>query len=531
MNTRRNLNEIKWTMCSSVIIGLLTHAYILYNKISYHDDIFCLYTLGGTYGSGRWSLGILGALMRRLFGGTYSAPGLNGILSILLIAVAATLIVEMFSVKNIWWIVATAGIMETIPVVTSTFSYMFTAPYYMIALVFAVLGAFLITRKQKWFDWHCIGAVLSMAVAVGIYQAYFAVTVSLVLSYLIWNFDEIVGSDARRNGAKKLLLGGIRALVLMALGMAAYALFNKVFLAVTHYELSDYRGVNNMFSVTFSGLLSSAAGTYKAFVSMFVKDYVGLTSVLPIRLALIILWILAIVCMIRESIRRKAGAWCNILYWGMAALLPLAFHIVNVMVSGGDTGIHTLMLYSLAQMFIFPIVILAKYTGGCAVSFEKTKYTAGMTAVSVAMAYLIIFSYAVVDNQAYMRVQLLQNEATAFYNRLITRIEGTEGYLQSDSIYIAGALEISDKNLTEVPQFPAVTMTGYTMTTDEFINDYAWKEYVRWQLGFDPVYEAQVPDVSAISEMPCYPDADSIRIVDDVVVVKFSDGNAEDSQE
>lgn len=531
MSTQRKLNEIKWTMCSALLFGLLTHAYILYNKISYHDDIFCLYTLGGTYGSGRWSLGVLGALMRRLFGGTYSAPGLNGIVSILLIGIAAAIIVEMFSIRSLWGILAISGIMETIPVVTSTFSYMFTAPYYMVALVFAVLGAFLITRSYKWYDWRSIGAILSIAIAVGIYQAYFAVTVSLVLSYLIWSFEELMGKDAGEAGAKKILLSGIRSLLFMALGMAAYAVLNKVFLAITHYELSDYRGVNNMFSVTLSGLLASAAGTYKAFVSMFVTDYAGLTSVLPIRLALIVLWILAIVYMVRGSVRRRTGVWCKLLYWGMAALLPLAFHIVNVMVSGGDTGIHTLMLYSLAQMFIFPIVIIAKYTGGCAVSFEKTKYTAGVSALCAAMAYLVIFSYAVVDNQAYMRVQLLQNEATAFYNRLIARIEATEGYLQSDSIYIAGALEISDKNLTEVPQFPAVTMTGYTMTTDEFINDYAWKEYVRWQLGFDPAYAAQVPDANVISDMPCYPDADSIRIVDNVIVVKFSNGSLDDSEE
>jgi hypothetical protein len=247
--------------------------------------------------------------------------------------------------------------------------------------------------------------------------------------------------------------------------------------------------------------------------------------VLPIRLALLLLWLAAAWFLVVSTIRHQKDMPCRILYWVMILLLPLAIHIVNVMVSGGDTEVHTLMLYSLAVMFIFPIAVIAKNTSGCAVSCERTACGKVFAIAGKVLAAVLVLAYAVVDNQAYMRVGLLQNEATAFYNRLITRIESTDGYSQSDGIYIAGALEISDGNLTEVPQFPAVSMTGYTMTSAEFINDYAWKEYVRWQLGFDPVYETQLPDTAVLDEMGCYPDADSIRIVDDVVIVKFSDGD------
>jgi hypothetical protein len=525
MNISKSRNEIKWTLTAAVICGVLTHGYMLFNKISYHDDIFCLYSLGGTYGSGRWSLGILGALVRRLLGGTYSAPALNGIFSILLIAVAATLIVLLFRIRDILWIVAVACIMETFPVVTATFSYMFTAPYYMLALVLAVLAAYLMSLHKKWLDGYGIGAVLSIAVAVGIYQAYFGVTVALVLAWLVWDYEELTGVQGKKSPASRVILTGIWNVAVMALGLVLYALLNKLFLAITNYELSDYRGVNNMFAVTPSGLLKSVAGAYVSFVQMFTGDYAGLTSVLPIRLALLLLWLAAAWFLVVSTIRHQKDMLCRVLYWVMILLLPLAIHIVNVMVSGGDTEVHTLMLYSLAVMFIFPIAVIAKNTSGCAVSCERTACGKVFAIAGKVLAAVLVLAYAVVDNQAYMRVGLLQNEATAFYNRLITRIESTDGYSQSDGIYIAGALEISDGNLTEVPQFPAVSMTGYTMTSAEFINDYAWKEYVRWQLGFDPVYETQLPDTAVLDEMGCYPDADSIRIVDDVVIVKFSDGD------
>ena len=513
--------QIKHAIVSAVIWGLLAHGYILFNKISYHDDIFCLYTLGGTYGSGRWSLGVLGSLAQRLVGGTYSAPALNGIISILIIAIVAAIITVMFQLEGKIWIWAVSAILETIPVVTATFAYMFTAPYYMLAMLLAVAAAFFISRQDKWVDINGVLAIICVAGAMGIYQAYFGVTVSCVLVYLIWNYGSIVQRGTSKESFVKLIVYGIRSVLYMGMGIVVYALENKFFLFITHYELSDYRGVNTMFDVTPKALFISAVGTYKSFGQMFLNDYVGLTSVFPIRLALWILWLVTLGCLIKMTVRYRKKVLCNIAWWIMILLLPMTFHIVNIMVSGGDTEVHTLMLYSVVMMYIFPVAIISREMREAGIANEVVKK--GLKVCSVLAIYVVIFIYAVVDNQAYMRVELLQNQAKAFYNRLIERIENVDGYEATDTIYIVGILEADTSSLTDIPQFPAVSMTGYTMSTNDFINDYAWKEYVRWQLGTNFVYETQTPDEEMIRKMKCYPDDGSIQRIDGTVVVKFSD--------
>ena len=50
----------KWLAGAAVLIcGLVTHGYILTNKISYHDDSVNYIGVGATFGSGSWALALI----------------------------------------------------------------------------------------------------------------------------------------------------------------------------------------------------------------------------------------------------------------------------------------------------------------------------------------------------------------------------------------------------------------------------------------------------------------------------------------
>lgn len=74
-----------------MIIGIITNIYIFTNKMSFHDDIGCLFSVGVTYSSGRWFLGVLGSLINTLYG-NYSLPVLEGLISIFFISLAVTIL-------------------------------------------------------------------------------------------------------------------------------------------------------------------------------------------------------------------------------------------------------------------------------------------------------------------------------------------------------------------------------------------------------------------------------------------------------
>jgi hypothetical protein len=188
------------------------------------------------------------------------------------------------------------------------------------------------------------------------------------------------------------------------------------------------------------------------------------------------------------------------------------------MIAGGDTEVHTLMLYTVSFLFVFPLVLLEKEP------FLKQTGTGVCRTAAALLAVVVTCGYVDIDNQAYMKVDLMQNQAVSYYNRLIARIESAEGYQTAYSVYIAGNGEMSMDNLTEIAlRFPCVTITGYDWTSQEYLNNYAWKEYVREQLGYSPIYEMTNINTEAIMEMSCYPNEDSIRVVDGVVIVKFSE--------
>ena len=63
----------------SFFAGLLTHGFMLLNKIPFYDDIALLFHTGGTYKNGRWFLGVIGAVEYKMFGGNYSTPMLKGL--------------------------------------------------------------------------------------------------------------------------------------------------------------------------------------------------------------------------------------------------------------------------------------------------------------------------------------------------------------------------------------------------------------------------------------------------------------------
>ena len=91
----------KWLAGAAVLIcGLVTHGYILTNKISYHDDSVNYFGVGTTFGSGRWALGLIQKFLTKIDFFNYSSSWWNGLLSILLVAVCAMILSELFQIKH-----------------------------------------------------------------------------------------------------------------------------------------------------------------------------------------------------------------------------------------------------------------------------------------------------------------------------------------------------------------------------------------------------------------------------------------------
>lgn len=170
-------NCSKYAFCSVFIAGFLAHAYMFFNKISFLDENTFYFDVGETYASGRWALGLIKAIQEWIGIENYSMPFWNGICSVLFIALMSALIVKLMNITSKVYASLIGAIMSVFPVVTATFAYMFTAPYYFFAGFCMVLAVCLCVNDKRM--WICSALLISFAL--GIYQAYFGVATASTL--------------------------------------------------------------------------------------------------------------------------------------------------------------------------------------------------------------------------------------------------------------------------------------------------------------------------------------------------------------
>lgn len=496
-----------YSFFSSIISGLIAHGYIITNKISFHDDINALFTLGGTYSLGRWNLGVIGEISKFLFGGPYSTPFFNGTMSILLIAISGCIIINLLQIRSPINAILVGAILVVYPTVTATFAYMFTAPSYFLSLFFACLGVLITDKLNKKTSFLIGGGIISLSL--GIYQAYFPVSISLFVVMLI-----IKNLEPQCNTVKLSIKYFLSALS----GLVFYFILNKFFLIATKTSLSSYQGISNMTDISFDKLTSSILRSYRLFFRLPLAGYLGMNNGKIAKCAffisiisIIIIGVIVVVKSFRISFI-KGTISC-----GLFALLPLSTTLINVMVQSYEFT-HSLMVYATVLILIIPLAFVEKIE----INFNY-KLKSCYNCVVMLSTLAVIFFYSYYANIAYMKIDFIQSQSISYFTRLVTRIESTDGYRADIPIaYINGNKKhISHSDLDEYNILEDLT-PFYILP----VNSYSWTTYVSRWCGFSPkmankatIYELSLkPEVQ---NMPSYPDDGSIKIINDTLVVKF----------
>lgn len=168
-------------------------------------------------------------------------------------------------------------------------------------------------------------------------------------------------------------------------------------------------------------------------------------------------------------------------------LYPLAINFIQIMCANNSTTIHTLMVYSTVFIFIWPFILLEKIKPSF--NYETTNllkfllFSAGKWLVIISTILTVIF-YIFFNNEAYLKVQLLKEQSNSYFTTLITQIKSTEGY--TDSLPIAFIGYNHDNSITNMPAFNNIEITAYNWNLNDWLNDYAWQEYMSLHCGYKP---------------------------------------------
>lgn len=492
--------EWKAAFIAAIVIGLLTHMPIMLSDIPNHDGLASMYFNQNMITSGRWFLTIACG-----FSSYYTLPWLIGILAIVFLALTSVMLVEVLEIEKPSVAAVVAGILVTFPTLAATFSYVFTMDGYMLAVMLAVLAVLCVKKYRMGFIWGAIALAFSM----GTYQSYLPICVILC----IYSAVQIMLTDKTIKEKVKAILN---YLYMGVIGISLYYIVLQILLRVEGKNLADYQGINEMTSLS----LGMIKQTYVDFLRFTLSGDVlfhNLFSVLAVALIAIAL----VGTIIWQCVDRKLwkSPWFYIVIFIIIAVLPIICNVILII--SPQVQYHTLMRYQWAFLLMMCIAFIAKFGNEIHLS-DKWKLSAG--AVLVALAGILVFNYAIVDNIAYSNLEKKYEKTYAYCLRLADRMEQVEGYYQGIPVGIIGVLSDKEYPATDITGDVTSNLIGISGDTLLYTGE-NYKQFFQNYLGItielasseeiDEMYNSVV-----YQKMGSFPAEDSMQIVDGILYIK-----------
>lgn len=506
--------HINWKVFIGLFLfGYIIHSFRITQMINASDDIFVL--LKG-YGSGiingRWALEYLGNLVNWKWQiGSFNLSVFDGTLTLLLLSLSACIILELFDLQHKKLGILFAAVFMIYPTCSATFLFMFTAAYYSLSCFLAVLAAYYIKTQNLLYG---IISLICIAVSTGLYQAYFPVTVTLCLLLVLDHFLE-KDTDFKA-GMKK----AIYYFMMLCLGLALYLFI--LYDRLNHFgaELAAYQGLESMGQLELQEIPALVVKCYNSFLHLPMEVYHSINTLEITRKCIMLLFVLCLIAGILAVIRQK-GLLNRIMLVLAVLMFPLAVNLIEIMCNKGN--IYELMVYPTVFVFLLPVLFWKRLlvNGDLQLLLHRIS---GYVLAAVLVLSVLVYSWHA--NWNYVALDYMNRETASYYTTLVTRIKMAEGYRDEYPVLFAGAPAFQDEHF-ENP-YSAFSEFYFECNPRDLINVYSWKEALTAYTGFRFITPANEEGEKIFAseeyqEMSRYPDDGSIKIIDDIIVIKITD--------
>lgn len=515
----REIKRLKICLISTFLIGLIAHGWGMMHLIVSQDSLSEFYwsnSKGWKFVLGRFAEPVL----RYIMGEIIVLPWLTGLSGLLFASFAVYLISKMFSLNRVWENVLLSGIcISNAAMTTLIATYIHDFAGDMLALFLSVLAAYQWVQMRDRLSWkHTLVGGACLAVCFGLYQAYLAVTLTLICIYAI--MDLLQGRTVG-----KTIAGLVRAIPMGVLSLAAYGLCVLVVVYATATELGG-NGGNDMTQVGNNLLYITdlvKQGYYQVMWEFFVPHCTSVKALLD-KTTRVICFInivlgLASAAIIVRFFRKKKMKWPEILVTlALIALLPLCMSCVSVV----STVWHYLMRYANYLFYLMVLTLFRLEREEASERMVKWQQLAAM-----GMMGIIILSNVQVANTAYEKKDFERDATLATMTRVLDRLEAYEDYEFGESeVAIAGIITSHQERL-KVGNVDYMIGMG---PTSQISYNGLEERYLEVVMGYpmkmcSPEKEAEIMETDQFKAMGSFPARDCIATIDGVVVVKLSDLN------
>ncbi len=509
-----NKNLILYVFASTVVFGLFAHAVGLLNISPVHDALWEF--------SNSWqhkvSLGrFFAPFVRTLMGETIILPWLAGFVAIFFVALSVYFVCKMFDIKNFFYILIISGISVTNLTVTSliaAFTHDFAGD--MISLSIDVYAAYNLTKHFENLKIKniLISAICSF-VSLAIYQAYFAVTVTLLFVFSVFK----ILNKSNIKGLLKFLFSSITTLVVVAIVYAIFVYIISLFVSVS--VDGSYNSVTQALNI--GAILSRIPrGIFMVIRVLFLpnNEYaVKSTSEWGgylICLINIFLLLLSAYCLIKGYVKKEITKHGALSLICLLIFLPLAMSCICLLFGTA----YILLVFPCWYFYLLVILIVDWAKKKQIFKIKKTSI------ISLSLILIIVFSNVQVANAVYTKKELEKQATLVLMTRVLEKIEEQENYVYNETpIAIVGEFYktipeiVGTEEVNHVDGVQFKTPISYAKTLYNY---------------FDIVlqYKANICDGSTLTNlrnmeevksMPIFPNKDSVKIIDGIIVVKIGE--------
>ncbi len=449
--------------------------------------------------------------------GNIVSPVLATLISSVMLGITVILVIETLKINNKYLRYLTAVLFVVAPNISATLTFFYCSDAYVLGLLLATLSVFLI-KKYENKKWIVLVSGLSLALAMGMYQTYLSVTMVSAIATLI--IDALNKKDK-----KQIFINILKYIITGIIGIILFYILSHITLLAKNLQVSDYSGADTIGLGTLLSLPKLLPEAYKSFFNYYFNDIMLPNTIWHTNLIYIVIFLVMLISLIYIIIKNKVyeKVTNTILILIFIVVLPICFGIIEIIVPSVD--IHILMACSM--IYIFPIFFKILEIMPKSNISKISKYIVAICSL------VIIWNYTWQDNASYIAIKSMQNQTENLALRITTQIEQLDEFEANMPVLITGGLEGNsylDRNNTNLEAKKIYNRTWGFISDSPTIwwgNLDSWNkifyEYVGVNLNL--VSEAESEEILETEEfknMKCYPEKDSIEVINNTVVVKLS---------
>jgi len=500
------------TLFGALIVHFQVYALVLVNQ-----DALIYSMVHGALGE--MELLRFGLYFMQAIKGSIVSPIIATIISCIFLGLNSVFVIDTLEIKNKWLKYITAIVLAVAPNIALTLTFFYCSDAYLLGMLLATLAAFLV-RKYQDKKWIILVSGLLIAISMGMYQTYLAVTMVLCIATLI--IDTL-----NKISIKKVGINLLRYLCMGICGIVLYYIISHLFLKIYGMEVSSYSGANTIGLHTLLQLPELLPDAYKSTLKYFFTDWIIQNSVWHTNLLYLIIFVTISISTIYIVIKnkvyeRKINVVVSII---LALIAPVCFGVIEIMVP--DVNIHLLM--ACAMIYVFPIFFKILEM------LPKDSISKVLKGIVVFCSVWIIWNYILQDNASYIALKTQQDQAKSLGTRIVTQIEALDEYKENTPILFVGDMN-SNKYLNKQVHG---TTDGYALykKTWGFVENLpmiwagnvgSWRMLLYQYIGVNANYVIsegegkEIMETEEFKNMKAYPEKESTKMIDGVVVVKLS---------